>query len=364
MDELDDILLFDRYLGDEMDATEKQAFEERLVHSESLKQKLADYVAFSEEIKAGVDYINVRKNLANIHTTLYERKTIRFLRPAVLVPLGIAAGLALLVLFNPFNNAQNDNKMAGNYEPLYNQSEEQYATETEDMGYISQENEMFDSTVVGETEMFGLKDSLPWLNRTPRGTAFLISETGFLLTSKHLVEGQKNAHLQQKELGFGFEARVIYSDSLLDFAVLQTSTRLAENFEAVPYQWYKTKPELGEEVFALGYPKKDIVYARGVVSSETGYESDSVYFEISLPSNAGHSGSPLFSEEGYLIGIVTAHQSDKQLVTYALKHSYIEQGLSTISESILIDQTGNYHERYLNLPARIRLYRPFIFEVH
>lgn len=364
MDELAEIILFDRYLGNEMDATEKQAFEERLLHSESLKQKLADYVSFSEEIKAGVDYTHVRKNLAEIHASLYERKKIRFLRPAILVPLGIAAGLALLVLFNPFNNALNDNSMAGDYEPLSNQIEEQSATETDDGGYMSEEFIAFDSTAIGGADAFGLKDSLSWLNRTPHGTAFLISETGFLLTSKHLVDGQKNVHLQQKELGFGFEARVIYCDSLLDFAVLQTSAHLAENFEAVPYQWHKNRPELGEEVFALGYPKKDIVYTRGVVSSETGYESDSVYFEISLPSNAGHSGSPLFNEAGYLIGIVTAHQSDKQLVTYALKHSYIEQGLTAISDSIFIDQSANYHERNLNLPARIRLYRPFIFEVH
>tara|TARA_B110000046_G_C13012649_1_gene407368 strand:+ start:2348 stop:3043 length:696 start_codon:yes stop_codon:yes gene_type:complete len=220
-----------------------------------------------------------------------------------------------------------------------------------------------DSTNLNNEDVI-LNDSLGLIRYAPHGTAFLISEDGFFLTSKHLVEGKDIVDLQQKELGLTFEAEVIFSDSLLDFAILKSSIKTALNFEAVPFELADKAPELGEVVFTLGYTKRDIVYTQGAVSSETGFESDSVYYEVSLPSNAGHNGVPLFNEKGNLIGIITAHLSDKQAVTYILKHGYIQDKLDRLSDSLEIDLSTNYSKRNTSTKRLIKLYRPFIFEVH
>ena len=366
----ENIAVFDRYLGGYMDAEEKAAFEERLNHSQSLKQELEAYIAFSATIKEGVEYSQIRDELESIHTDLYgkKKKTIQLFRPKYLIPIGLAASIALLLYFNPFGLGEGASNADYAYEPLANYQDD-YATEeitetsdAEGEGVPGEEN-MMDSTVSPNSNEM-LNDTLPPLTNTPNGTAFLIAEDGFFLTSKHLVDGFEIVQLQHKASNLTFEARVLYSDSLLDFAILQSSIRTALNFDPVPYELAETSPELGAEVFTLGYSKKEIVYTEGVVSSETGYESDSVYFEISLPSNAGNSGAPLFGEDGRLIGIVTAQNLKKQAVTYVLKPEYIQKCLSEQAGYFGIDMSTNYSKKRMEKKRRIKLYRPFILEVH
>ncbi|MFT5819042.1 MAG: serine protease Do [Crocinitomix sp.] len=368
MEDRQHIALFDRYLSGEMDNEEKLAFEERLTHSESLKKAFNEYTAFSTEIEAGGEYAAIKTELGVIHQELYRKKRSKLLSPKFLIPIGLAATITLVFMISPWSGMK-DATMAENniYEPLANNSGDNYAEESDDIMYDmvmeNVGNSNPDSAELNQ-EYLQLIDSLILINQSPHGTAFLISEDGFFLTSKHLIEGQKIVDLQQKELGITFESEVIYSDSILDFAILKSSIKTALNFEAVPYEIVKDVPELGDAVFTLGYTKKDIVYTQGVVSSETGFESDSVYFEVSLPSNAGHSGAPLFNEKGNLIGIITAHLSDKQAVTYILRPDYIQNRLDDLSDSLSIDLSTNYSKKNASTKRLIKLYRPFIFEVH
>lgn len=368
MEDRQHIALFDHYLSGEMGAEEKSAFEERLMHSESLKNDFDEYIAFSSEIAAGGEYGEVKAELSSIHKELYAKKRSKLLSPKFLIPIGVAATITLVFMISPWNG-MNDSTMAENniYEPLANHSDDGYSEESSDMAiefYTESVGDSSPDSAQLNTEELQLIDSLVQINQSPHGTAFLISEDGFFLTSKHLIEGQKVVDLQQKELGLTFESEVIYSDSILDFAILKSSIKTALNFDAVPYEIVQEAPELGDAVFTLGYTKKDIVYTQGVVSSETGFESDSVYFEVSLPSNAGHSGAPLFNEKGNLIGIITAHLSDKQAVTYILRPDYIQNRLDDLSDSLSIDLSTNYSKRNMATKRLIKLYRPFIFEVH
>lgn len=365
----ENIALFDRYLMSEMDEVEKTAFEERLAHSASLKNEFEAYQSFGQTISEGAEYTAITDTLKDIHADIYPKKKSKLLSPKFLIPIGIAASIALLLFFNPFGK---DEMTAANenYAPLANDDYGDYAieeaaeaTEAADEVNGNSEEGYLDSEEM--TQGFEtLNDSLPLIQYTPRGTAFLISQDGYFLTSKHLVEGKGVIDIQHKELRYTFGTEVVYIDTLLDLAILKCSDDMAQNFAAVPYVFVNETPELGDDVFTLGYSKKDIVYAKGVVSSETGYQSDSIYQEISLPSNAGFSGAPLFNMEGKLVGIITARRSDKQAVTYSLKHNYISDCIENLSDSISIDMTGNYSKSYTRTRAYTRLYRNFIFEVH
>ena len=194
----------------------------------------------------------------------------------------------------------------------------------------------------------------------------MIAENGYFLTSKHLVKNKNVFTIQHRETGKTFESKVVYRDSLLDFAVLKCHEDVATQFEAVPFQFYGDDLSLGDEVFTLGYPKSDIVYTKGDVSSETGFRSDSNYIEISMPSNPGFSGAPLFTYEGRLAGIITANNSKKQSVTYVLKHDYILDRIDILNtrDSMGIDLRTNYSRSYSKTSSLIDKLRPYIFELH
>lgn len=371
MQERENIALFDRYLAGEMSSDEKAKFEERLTQSESFKKAFDDYTRFAKQVGEAAEYEHITGQLTDIHAELYGKKKqkIFFLKRKVLIPIGAVAAIAILLLTVPFGMDKVNSADSG-YQELANNSDDISAEEMEEV-YVLEENLndsmtplFLDSTVTDDyLEQSLLNDSLELIDRNPKGTAFLIAENGYFLTSKHLVENLSMVKLQHKELGLTFETEVLAMGSFTDLALLRCSKRIAENFDPVPFEFDHSPIELGEEVFTLGYPKRDIVYTEGAVSSETGYESDSLYFEISLPSNAGNSGAPLFNEKGQLIGIVTANNSDKQAVTYILNHEEIMRFIYEAEASYPIDRSQNYTKR-TSTKKLIKLYRPFIFELH
>lgn len=362
MTEEEKIALFDAYLRKEMSQEELLAFEQQLNDSEQLRTEFEAYQFFSEEIHDGEEYGAIKDKLEEIHQENFGKKKSIFLRPQFLIPMGVAAGIALLfTVMNPGaqsgDTAANEN---ADYHELHYTEEEGEAAE-DDMAA-----EMDTSLEITETDtaVSILDEILPLANKQPNGTCFLISKKGFFITSKHLVRKRRYVKLQQKDQDIAFNAEVIYRDSILDFAILKCSEQQAENFKAVPFKFYKSDPKLGDDVFTLGYPKPDIVYTKGVVSSETGFRSDSMSFQISMPSNPGNSGAPLFTRKGDLVGMVIANSSKKQSVTYILKPDYIQERISSLQSDFDIDMSRNYTKRFSKTSDLISKYRPFIFEIH
>lgn len=355
MEEGKNILLFDDYISNSLTDEEKHKFEIRLTESEEFRAEFESYKNFKSEISDGFEYITIRKKLDQIHYTIKKSKKSILLKPKFLIPFAAAASISLLIILN-LSNLKSDKETA--YSPLSNVGME-----------ASEDNQSYEeSIVVGDNNSTNtLNDSLdnniPLITKLPRGTAFLISNNGYFLTSKHLVLNQKNIILQQKKLGLTFETEIIYIDSLTDLAVLRCSRIIANQCEILPYHVANEPYELGDDVFSLGYPKEDIVYTKGVISSENGFRSDSNYFEVSLPSNAGQSGSPLFNINGEFIGIITAKHAEQQMVTYALKLNHLQNILDdSITLQLYRNSTPNVSptfNRYM-----IKAYSHFVFEVH
>lgn len=368
MTEEEKIALFDAYLDNELSAQDGENFEQMLEKDIDFAAAFEAYKEMSNEIFDGASYVHFKTQMDDIHASLYEKKKRKpiILRPKFYVPISVAAGLALLLMItNPFGGQENgDMAMEDNvYQELKNDegSEESTEGESDEMEFESPENtheEMLDSAYSV------LDEVLPIVKKTPKGSCFMISNDGVFITSKHLVHKKKYVKLQQRDRDIAFNAEVIYRDSLLDFAILRCAKKQTDDFKAVPFKFYRKKPALGDDVFTLGYPKADIVYTTGVVSSETGFKSDSVSYEISMPSNPGNSGAPLFTKKGDLVGMVIANNSKKQSVTYILKPFYIQERLNNLKDSLNIDMRSNYTRRYSSVPPMIDKYRPFIFEIH
>ena len=91
----------------------------------------------------------------------------------------------------------------------------------------------------------------------------------------------------------------------------------------MPYSIKKTQPDLGEELFTLGYPRDEIVYNMGYLSAKTGYNGDTSSCQLSLTANPGNSGAPVFNKNGEIIGIISTKQTQAEDVVFALKSNNI-----------------------------------------
>jgi len=354
---------FDAYLFNEMSESDRLQFEKELASDSDLMDEFQQHKNFLKDFKTGVEYREIKKDLKSIHESIYNPGKNFFLSRQFLIPLGIAASFVLIILaINPFVKSGNMASDQGDYQELDKNSE---SSDT----IVYYQDEYVSSAIddQSETEPMPGPDAglLSLVKSAPVGTAFMISSDGYFLTSKHLVENYKIIRLQQKEEKLAFEVEVIYVDSLKDFAILKCHPTISENFKPVPFRFLKGDIELGGDVFTLGYPKTEIVYTKGVISSQKGYLSDSLSFEISMPCNPGYSGAPLFTYSGDLVGIITANNNRQQSVTYVLDYHYIQNIMNDLKKKdVVIDMSKNFTKRAKDHAKLVERYRPFVFEVH
>ena len=80
--------------------------------------------------------------------------------------------------------------------------------------------------------------------------------------------------------------------------VLKINDADYESLKSIPYSIRKSNTDLGERIFTLGYPRNDIVYGEGYLSARTGYNSDSLSYQVQISANPGNSGGPVFNNNG------------------------------------------------------------------
>jgi serine protease Do len=160
------------------------------------------------------------------------------------------------------------------------------------------------------------------------GTGFLIDGKGYLVTSAHVVKGATQIDVQNS-LG-EYNARIIQLDPTADIAVLKIEDTSYHAFNGLPYSISRTGGELGEDLFTLGYPRPEIVYNKGYLSSETGFQGDTTEFQLTIAANPGNSGTPVLNNEGEVIGIVTSSQHNAQGMVFAVRSKNIFRAIDSM----------------------------------
>lgn len=367
MSEEEKIALFDAYSRNELSLEDRAGFETLLDKNDQFQQDFDEYKKIATEIKDGEEYGLIKKTLKDIHADLNSPKKSIFLQAKFYIPI-ISAAAVLVLLFTVFpfgggsgngDTAQAEN-LADDYSPTDNEEDAVEATEA------FEEEDSANSE--GASEEMGnsfdqLDEQCDYNESVPLGTCFQISENGYFITAKHLVYKKRYVIIQNKEQNLAFYTEVIYRDTLTDFAVLKCSDSIAHLLKPSPFKIRSTSPVLGDEVFTLGYPKADIVYTKGAVSSSKGYHSDSLTFELSMASNPGNSGAPLFSKTGNFMGFIIANNSKKQSVTYVVQPAYIYSRIKQLDERFDIDMSNNYSKNSQKTSYLIGKFTPFIFEL-
>jgi S1-C subfamily serine protease len=173
------------------------------------------------------------------------------------------------------------------------------------------------------------------------GTGFLLSRSGLLATNWHVVADAKNISVAFPGWSGSVGAEVVIRDMVNDLAVLRVmdSTKLATTCPELPFQLASSNGvTLGERVSTIGYPLTSMLgsnpkFSEGVISSRSGSQDDPRRLQISAQVQPGSSGSPLFDNDGNIIGIVVAtldagrvYQAVGALpqnVNYAIKADYL-----------------------------------------
>jgi serine protease Do len=136
-----------------------------------------------------------------------------------------------------------------------------------------------------------------------QGTGFFISENGYAVTCKHVLEGDKDftATLNNKA---NFPISVISTSQIYDLALILVITA-----QKTPYLNLRHPGTLtpGEKVFAVGSSMGlQATITDGVF---TGYrdrkDRADKLIQFSAPINPGNSGGPLIDQKGNLIGVVS-----------------------------------------------------------
>lgn len=131
------------------------------------------------------------------------------------------------------------------------------------------------------------------------GSAFLISEEGYMITNEHVVGTDKTVRVRWSD-GFETEAKVLRSHKLRDIALVQTSAR-----GRTPFTLRASGARPGETVLAIGAPldaKFQGTLTKGIVSANRIFDGFS-FIQSDVTVNHGNSGGPLLDEKGQVIGI-------------------------------------------------------------
>jgi serine protease Do len=157
------------------------------------------------------------------------------------------------------------------------------------------------------------------------GSGFLIDSKGYIITNAHVLKGAGVIVVSGK--GKEFRTSIISIDKEKDLALLRIDDEDYQPLKSLPYNIRKINSDMGERVFTLGYPRPDpdIVYGEGYLSARSGYNSDSLSYQVQLSANPGNSGGPVFNNNGEVIGVLSTRQRQAEGVAFAVKSKNIYQ---------------------------------------
>jgi len=155
-------------------------------------------------------------------------------------------------------------------------------------------------------------------NNTPvgQGSGFFISDKGDLVTSKHVVEG---AYSATAKLITGAQYS-IEGASAVDADRDVVKLRVKLRGKTTPFlEPANILPLAGEDILVVGNPLGlESTVSKGIVSAIREIPTFGKILQISAPTSAGSSGSPVLNMKGQVIGVATSTLEEGQALNFAI----------------------------------------------
>ena len=143
--------------------------------------------------------------------------------------------------------------------------------------------------------------------QTSSGSAFAVSEDGFLVTNHHVINGCQEVNIHVS--GDILPAKVVMYDAQNDLALLKSKFTPRHAFSI-----RIDDPSLLEDVFVAGFPfghelSTSIKVTKGIVSALTGNNNNFSNMQIDAAIQKGNSGGPIIDRSGNVIGVAVSKLS-------------------------------------------------------
>ncbi len=198
------------------------------------------------------------------------------------------------------------------------------------------------------------------------GTGFAINSSGYILTNNHVVENAQAITIRgvNGEFNKPYNAEIVLRDKNNDLAILKIKDKGIQSFGNPPYSFKTVLSDVGETVYALGYPLRatmgdEIKLTNGIISSESGFQGDITNYQISVPVQPGNSGGPLLNSEGNVIGVISAKHIGAENASYAVKISYLLNMIQLSGGNIKLSEKNNISSE--DLPAQVKKVKEYVY---
>lgn len=170
------------------------------------------------------------------------------------------------------------------------------------------------------------------------GSGFFVSNDGYIVTNRHVVEDEKAIYYVQTSDGSKYKATFVGSDPDLDVALIKIE---GKNFPFLTFGDSNIL-KVGQSVIAIGNALAEFnnTVSVGVVSGL--YRSIEAYnsfgqsefldevIQTDAAINLGNSGGPLIDLSGKVIGINVAMAADSQNIGFALPANDVKESIFVI----------------------------------
>jgi serine protease Do len=345
----------ERYLNGEMNVEERAHFDQLRKENADIDNKIAEHLHFTGLLKQYRERIELENRLNAIHNeidvhALVEEMTVH---PSGIIRLwrnhhskiSVAASVAIFaVLSGMFFAGYFSNRNQPHYQEVVRRIED----------VEKSANKLKHDQRVLANE---LHTPTPRILRPSnyRGSGFALSSNGYIVTNYHVIGNKFDSLYVQNAAGESFHAIKVYADPQYDVAILKIDDDSFKGLPSLPYSFKKSKSDLGEAVYTMGFPEGDSpVMDQGYVSSANGFRGDSAYYRVSIPVNPGNSGSPLLNSKGNIIGIVSGMQTQTEGASYAIKAGSFYKALQNVPLDSLNSKLSLNNKNTLSGLSRIQ----------
>lgn len=347
--------LIEQYCLGLLDSEQQVIFEHKMAQDPAFKNDVIEFQMLLNTLSHQEGSTFIHESLDRLHQQTRSNTSVLFHQLSLHVnrywkTASVAASVAFVASILTFTVARS----------IYKQNERaQYLTLRNEINSIKKDQRQIEKEVDKVKKNHISAIPVPNYPSKYSGTAFALNREGILVTNLHVVEGFSKIFVFTAD-NEGHACELLASDPENDLAILKINETNFSFGNRVPYSLRANSPAVAQRVFSLGFPKNDVVYNEGYVSSLTGFEGDSQHYQLELPSGPGVSGAPVIDEHGNVIAIISGKQSQTNGVTFAVKSKSLLQLLKSVpKETPAIDLHSNALSG-LGRSAQVKKIAPYV----
>jgi S1-C subfamily serine protease len=345
--------LIEQYCLGLLDSEQQALVEQKLLQDPAFKNEVFEFQQLLNTLSYQEGSTFIHESLDRLHNQTRSNTNVLFHQLSLHVnrywkTASVAASVAFVASILTFTVARS----------IYKKNERaQYQTLRNEINSIKKDQRQIEK----EVDIVKKNHIVPVPNYPSKysGTAFALNREGILVTNLHVVEGFSKIFVFTAD-NEGHACELLASDPENDLAILKINEDNFSFGNRVPYSLRANTPAVAQRVFSLGFPKNDVVYNEGYVSSLTGFEGDSQHYQLELPSGPGVSGAPVIDEQGNVIAVISGKQSQTNGVTFAVKSKSLLQLLKSVPKETPTVDLRNNTLSGLGRSAQVKKIAPYV----